>query len=180
MAVGWPLTSPFTYQWLRDGVPIAGDTSASYLVQAADVGHALACEVTATNEAGHASARSNPVVVALPVVTLSSSKIAVSGGSARVPIVCANATCKGTIEISGQVKGKGKKKKTVTLVKGSYSLAAGKKATISVRLTAAGKSALAGAKGHRLSGKAAVTVTSGTTLRKSVVLSESSGKGKHK
>lgn len=179
LAVGWPLTSPFTYQWLRDGLPIAGDTSTSYLVQAADVGHALACEVMATNDAGHASARSNPVVVALPVVTVSSSKIAVSGGSARVPIACANATCKGTIEISGQVKGKGKKKKTVTLVKGSYSLAAGKKATVSVRLTAAGKSALAAAKRHRLSGKATVTVTSGTTLRKSVVLSESS-KGKHK
>lgn len=183
LSVGWPLTTPFSYQWLRDGAPIAGATSPAYTVQAADVGHALVCEVAATNVAGHTAARSAAVAVVLPAVTLSSSKIAVAGGSAKVPIVCANATCKGTIELTGQVavKGKGKKakKKTVTLAKGTYSLTAGKKATISVRVTAAGKSALAAAKGHRLSGKAAVTVTGGTTLKKSVVLSES-GKGKHK
>jgi hypothetical protein len=173
LAVGWPLTSPFSYQWLRDGAPIAGATSPAYTVQAADVGHSLVCEVTATNVAGRTSARSAAVTVLLPVVTLSSSKIAVSGGSARVPLACANATCAGTIELTAQVKGKGKKakKKTVVLAKGSYSLAAGKKATISVRLTAAGKNALAAAKG-RLSGTATVTVTSGTALKKSVVVSE--------
>jgi len=171
LAVGWPLTSPFVYQWLRDGVPITGATSAAYLVQAADVGHGLACEVSATNSAGHASARSNPVAVTLPAVTVSSAKIVVSGGSARGPIACANATCAGTIEVTGQVKHKGKKK-TVILAKGSYSLAAGKKATIIVRLTAAGKSALAKAKGHKLSAKASVTVTGGTTVKKSVALSK--------
>jgi protocatechuate 3,4-dioxygenase beta subunit len=184
LSAGWPLTSPFSYQWLRDGVPIAGATSPAYTVQATDVGHALVCEVTATNVAGHTAARSAAVAVVLPAVTLSSSKIAVSGGSAHVPIVCANATCKGTIELTGQVavksKGKKAKSKTVTLAKGSYSLAAGKKATISVRLTSAGKSALAAAKAHRLSGKAGVTVTSGATVKKSVVLSEAATKGKRK
>jgi hypothetical protein len=170
LTVGWPLRTPFTYQWLRDGVPIVGATTSAYIVQAADVGHGLACEVSATNDAGHASARSNPVAVTLPAVTLSSTKIVVSGGSARVPIACANATCAGTIELTGQVKHKGKKKKTVVLAKGSYSLAAGKKATITVRLTAGGKSALAKAKGHKLSAKASVTVTGGVTGKKSVVL----------
>jgi Carboxypeptidase regulatory-like domain len=169
LTVGWPLTTPFTYQWLRDGVPIAGATTSAYIVQAADVGHGLACEVSATNDAGHAGARSNPVAVTLPAVTLSSTKIVVSGGSARVPIACANATCAGKIELTGQVKHKGKKK-TVVLAKGSYSLAAGKKATITVRLTAGGKSALAKAKGHKLSGKAITTVTGGVTGKKSVVL----------
>jgi hypothetical protein len=174
LAVGWPLTSPFSYQWLREGAPIAGATSPAYTVQAADVGHSLVCEVTATNVAGRTSARSAALSVLLPVVTLSSSKISVSGGSARVPLACANATCAGTIELTAQVKGKGKKakKRTVIVAKGSYSLAAGKKATISVRLTAAGKSALASAKGHRLSGKGTVTVTSGTAVKKSVVVSE--------
>ena len=184
LSVGWPLTSPFSYQWLRDGAPIAGATSPAYTVQAADVGHALVCEVAATNVAGHIAARSAAVAVVLPAVTLSSSKIAVFGGSAKVPIACSNATCKGTIELTGQVtvKGKGKKakKKTVMLAKGSYSLAAGKKATISVRVTAAGKSALVAAKGHKLSGKAGVTVTGGTTVKKSVVLSEAAAKGKRK
>jgi hypothetical protein len=184
LAVGWPLTTPFAYQWLRDGGPIAGATTAAYVVQAVDVGHGLMCEVTATNDAGHASAKSNPVAVTLPAVTLSSTKIVVSGGSARVPIVCASATCAGTIELTAQIAakhGKGKKKakkKTVVLGKGSYSLAAGTKATIAVRLTAAGKSALAKAKRHKLSGKAGVSVTGGLTVQKSVVLSEAGKKKK--
>ncbi len=185
LAVGWPLTTPFAYQWQRDGGAIAGATSPAYLVQAADVGHSLACEVGATNYAGHASAKSNPLAVTLPAVTVSKAKIVVSGGSARVPIACANAACAGPIELTGQiaVKGKGKKKakkKTVVLGKGSYSLAAGKSATIVVRLAAAGKSALATAKGHKLSGKAGVTVTGGVTITKPVVLSEAAKKAKHK
>lgn len=184
LSAGWPLTSPFSYQWLRDGAPIAGATAPAYTVQAADVGHALVCEVTAINVAGRTSARSSSLAVTLPAVTLSSSKVAVSGGSAKVPIACANATCTGTIELVGQVtiksKGKKAKRKTVTLAKGSYSLAAGKKATISVRLTSVGKSALAATKAHKLSCKAGVTVTSGATVKKSVVLSEARTKGKRK
>jgi hypothetical protein len=38
---GWPLTSPFAYQWQREGAAIAGATSPAYLVQTADVGHSL-------------------------------------------------------------------------------------------------------------------------------------------
>jgi Carboxypeptidase regulatory-like domain len=181
LSVGWPLASPFAYQWLRDGGAIAGATSPAYLVQAADVGHGLACEVGATNYAGHASAKSNPLAVTLPAVTVSSAKLVVSGGSARVPVACANAACAGTIELTGQiaVKGKGKKKakkQTVVLGKGSYSLAAGKSATIVVRLTAAGKNALAKAKGHKLSGNAGATVAGGLTVTKPVVLSEAAKK----
>jgi Carboxypeptidase regulatory-like domain len=173
LAVGWPLTTPFTYQWLRDGGVIAGATSAAYVVQAADVGHGLACEVSATNGAGHASAKSNQVAVTLPAVTVSSTKILVSGGSVRVPIACANATCAGTIELTEQVvvKHRKGKKKTVLLAKGSYSLAAGKSEALAVRMTAAGKGALARAKRHRLSGKVSVSVTGGVTVQKSVVVS---------
>jgi hypothetical protein len=186
LMVGWPLTTPFAYQWLRDGGAIAGATSAAYLVQSTDVGHTLACEVAASNDAGHTSARSNPVTVTLPAVKVSSAKIVVSGSSARVPIACANAACAGTIEVIGQAPGKGHKgkkasaKKTVVLAKGSYSLAAGKSATIVVRLTAAGKSALAKAKGHKLSARAVVTVIGGTTVKKSVALSQAGKKSKHK
>jgi hypothetical protein len=36
------------YQWLLDGGPIAGATGASYTPTAAQAGHALSCEVTAT------------------------------------------------------------------------------------------------------------------------------------
>lgn len=37
----------FAYVWLRDGVPIAGQTAAAYVVRAVDEGHSIACEVTA-------------------------------------------------------------------------------------------------------------------------------------
>ncbi len=184
LSVGWPLSSPFSYQWLRDGAPVGGATSSAYVIPAADVGHALVCEVTASNVAGHTSARSAAVVVTAPAVTLSNSRLVVSGGSARVPIACANATCRGTIEIVGQVTVKGKdkkaKKKTAMLAKGSYTLPAGTKATVFVRLTSIGKSALAAAKAHKLSAKAGVTVASGTTVMKSVVLREAPTKGKRK
>lgn len=48
----WTPADPETwsYQWLRDGVPIAGATGPTYLVQPADVGHALAPHVTGERE----------------------------------------------------------------------------------------------------------------------------------
>jgi hypothetical protein len=192
LSVGWPFTTPFAYQWLRDGSAIAGSTSNAYLVQAADLGHGLVCEVTATNAAGHASAKSNSLAIPLPVpvITVSSAKLTVSGGAARVPIACAAAaTCTGTVELTQQVTvkghGKGKKKtkakkKTVVLGKVSYSLAAGKSATLVVRLTGAGKGALGKAKGHRLSAKLLASVTGGASVTKPVVLSQAKPKGKHK
>src|SRR5207248_2546691 len=36
------------YQWLRDGAPIAGQTSQSYTPVAGDVGHQLSCTITVT------------------------------------------------------------------------------------------------------------------------------------
>ena len=73
------------------------------------------------------------------------------------------------------------KQQTVVLAKGSYSLAAGNSTTIVVRLTAAGERALTGAKAHRLSVKAVVTVTGGPTVKSSLVLSEAPpAKRRHK
>jgi hypothetical protein len=46
----------YAYQWLRDFEPIPGATSSSYTVAAGDVGHGLACQVTATNAAGSSQA----------------------------------------------------------------------------------------------------------------------------
>jgi hypothetical protein len=46
----------FTYQWYRAGVPIAGATSNTYLVQVGDEGQTLTCVVTASNGAGPAGA----------------------------------------------------------------------------------------------------------------------------
>ena len=52
----------FAYAWLRDGTPIAaaGDT---HIVSSADVGHRVACQVTATNQTGSVSAPSAPLSI---------------------------------------------------------------------------------------------------------------------
>ena len=39
-ATAWGGVPTFTYAWLRDGAPIAGAAGATYLVSAADGGHA--------------------------------------------------------------------------------------------------------------------------------------------
>ncbi len=188
----------FTDTWLRNGSAIAGATATTYVVQAADQGTGVACKVTATNKHGSTSAVSNTLIVPVPpppppppstpLVELPGSKLVVSGPSVRVPLLCVGATCTGTIELSGQVVVKHRKgrrtiskKRIVVLAKGSYSLAAGSSATIAVRLTAAGRSALAGAKGHKLPVKAVVTVTGGPAVKDSLVLSEAPpAKRRHK
>jgi uncharacterized protein (DUF2141 family) len=42
----------YTYAWLREGTPIAGQTGSTYVVQSADVGHSISCQVTAGNAGG--------------------------------------------------------------------------------------------------------------------------------
>ena len=55
----------FSYQWLRDGVAIAGQTTSSHIIVAADQGgHELSCAVVATTGAGASTpSTSNYVVV---------------------------------------------------------------------------------------------------------------------
>lgn len=62
-------TPTLSYQWRRDSVSIGGATGSKYTIEAADVGHALTCVVTAGNGVGRASATSAAV------------HIPVSGGS---------------------------------------------------------------------------------------------------
>jgi hypothetical protein len=182
LSVGWPLVTPFTYQWLRDGAAIPGATSATYIVQAADLGHGLVCEVTATIEAGKASAKSNPLAVAVPIPVIaikgSVSKLVVSKNTTKVGIACANASCVGSAQVVERIvvkRRKGKKtitkKETIVLAQGAYSLAAGKAATITLKVTAAGKKKLARAKRHRVSAKLVVAVKGGKQLEKAVQLS---------
>jgi hypothetical protein len=55
----------YTYQWLRDNVAIAGQTTSSHTIVAADQGgHELSCNVVATTAAGASTpSQSNFVVV---------------------------------------------------------------------------------------------------------------------
>jgi Carboxypeptidase regulatory-like domain len=176
LAVGWPLPGTFSYQWLRDGAPIAGATTDAYIGLPTDVGHALVCEVTATNGAGRASARSSALAITKPVplVETTASKLVVSKGATKVKVSCASASCVGSAEVKISVKhGKGRKSKriTVVLAKGPYSLAVGKTGTVTLRLSASGKKQLAQAHHHRMSAKLVVTVTGGKKIEKTVLIS---------
>jgi hypothetical protein len=55
-----------TYAWLRNGAAIAGATSASYTLTTADLGRAVACRITATNDAGSGDATSEALIVSNP------------------------------------------------------------------------------------------------------------------
>lgn len=56
-------TPTISYQWQRDGAAIGGATGSNYTVEAADIGHALTCVVTADNSVGKTSAISAAVHV---------------------------------------------------------------------------------------------------------------------
>jgi len=166
---GWPLMTPFGYQWLREGSAISGASSASYMVQSADEGHSLACEVTATNAAGHEASKSSSVSVPVPAVTDLTSRLVFVKDTAKVSIACANAVCAGTAEVTARVGAKHGRKRTVVIAKGSYSLAAGTHGTVALRLTGPGAKAMLAARHRTLSGKLTISVKVGTTLARSVV-----------
>jgi hypothetical protein len=54
----------YAYQWLRNGANIAGATASTYVLQAADSGTNVSCQVTATNPAGSTVANSNAIACA--------------------------------------------------------------------------------------------------------------------
>ena len=59
----------YTYQWYRDGTPLAGATSATYTVQTIDEGTTLTCVVIAANSTGSSQpATSGGLAIAVPVV----------------------------------------------------------------------------------------------------------------
>jgi hypothetical protein len=70
-------------QWLSDGAAVEGAVAASYVPGPADDGRAVACRVTASNEAGAAEAVTEPVVVtyAAPVVTGALADVSYTEGS---------------------------------------------------------------------------------------------------
>jgi Ca2+-binding RTX toxin-like protein len=65
----WQDAESFAYRWNRDGSPIPGGSSPTYVVPPGDAGHLLTCTVTATGDGGSTSATSLAVRVASPAPT---------------------------------------------------------------------------------------------------------------
>lgn len=78
----------FSYQWLRDGAPIAKATSASYPVVAADQGRTLSVQVTAASDDAATSATSAPVTVRVAslAVAVPSKVLATTKDSLKVTV----------------------------------------------------------------------------------------------
>jgi len=185
----WSGVTPIKYsvQWLRDGSSIGSASGSTYVVQSEDQGHALSCEVTATNTSGHSSAKSATVSVPSPPppppppiakVSFSPSTLVVFKGSTRVRITCSFAPCTGVVELIEQIitrHHKGNKtvvrKTTLILGKGAYALPAGGSGTFVITLNKLGKRKLAGARHHRLSVVLLGSVSGGKSAKATVQLS---------
>ncbi len=181
----WSANPPpsFAYVWLRDGTPIPSATQGAYTVQGADAGHGLSCEVEATSRVGARKgvgrALSSPVGIVEgspvtaagssgaaksaassgPVVALGASKIHISKqDTAQVRIRCERARCQGLLELVAQTPGR------VILAKGSFALAKGQSATVTLRLTRAGVKRLRHIGAHRLAVRLTALVHAGKTV----------------
>lgn len=60
----WDRATEFDYQWLRDGVPIAGANGETYLVTAEDENHHISASVTAKNGAFSTVANASALFIA--------------------------------------------------------------------------------------------------------------------
>jgi Carboxypeptidase regulatory-like domain len=137
-----------TYQWLRNGVAIAGQTSALYTVQSADEGMGVSCQVTASNAAGSTAATSSAVQVPKPGVAVFV-KASVKGAKASITLRCTGASpCAGVLKLIVKLSARGAhgkhKGKTRKLVIGtaSFSIAVGKRVTLRVHLSGSGRKLL--------------------------------------
>jgi hypothetical protein len=61
-------TTPFTWQWLKNGVAIAGATNASYTVASAATTDSGTYRARATNSAGNAESNALTINVVVPVI----------------------------------------------------------------------------------------------------------------
>jgi hypothetical protein len=80
-------TGPFTYQWLRNGVVIAGATSQTYMIASVAAADAGAYSVRVSNGAGTATSAGATLSVLTPVVFSthpSSADINIVGGTTRI------------------------------------------------------------------------------------------------
>jgi hypothetical protein len=95
-------TSPFTYQWKKDGMSISGATSSTHLISSTSTSDVGSYTVVVTNSAGSATSNAATLTVAAavvaPTITTQPNAASVqSGGSASFSVVAS-----GTVPLSYQ------------------------------------------------------------------------------
>jgi Carboxypeptidase regulatory-like domain len=147
----------FTYQWLRNGAAIAGQTEPTYTVQSADEGTSLSCQVTAGSTAGPVAASSAALPVPKPAAGIASvAAVSIKQATVSITLSCSGASaCMGTLQLVTKftVKvGRHKKLETRSVVIGtaSFSLALGARATLHVHLSSEGQKLLHAARSKGL------------------------------
>jgi hypothetical protein len=93
--------SRFTFQWNRNGAPIAGATSAGYVVSSADQGDQLTCTVTAFNNFGQGSATSAAVGVPVPASMISAPFNVVVPAITGTPLPGSRLSCSNGVWLEG-------------------------------------------------------------------------------
>jgi len=97
----------FAYQWLRDGIPVSGATGARLLLGAADLGHRMSVQVTATRDGAAPgttlSAATAPVTKSAAKVKLGIADPTPVAGS-RTKVTIRVTTAPSTVEPTGRVK----------------------------------------------------------------------------
>ena len=157
----WTGTDPitYTYEWLRcdmNCAPIAGATASSYTLTAADVNATVQALVIAMNDGGSTGAASNLVGPVGPSV---SQIVAALTGVLSPRTTISALLRRGGYAFSFKAPAPGAL--SVTWTAGKQTIAAGHvnftgtgRKTFTVRLTASGRGALAGAKAVRLTAQA--------------------------
>lgn len=179
-----------TYAWLSNGSVIAGQTGATYAVQASDQGQSITCQATASNAAGSAVASSNALAIPAPVTppppapkpgtAVAAAKATVKSGIAQLTLSCTGGgACKGQVKLTLTIKGPKRhgKRKTTTVKVGeaSFSIVAGGHQMLSIHLTSKAKNLLAKAGKHGLK-----VQIGGSDLKARQVVLTQAATGKHK
>jgi hypothetical protein len=160
-----------SYVWLRDLIPIAGETGSVYPVKGQDAGHHLQCQVTATNGGGPATAKSAFVTIPVQGVPVAAGETSVglaraSAGRVLVPVACSTQAAEGCriavrLSVVEALSGRritavaagprpsrphtaAVRRLTVTVGYTRVSLPAGQHRTIAVALSTTGRRLLAG------------------------------------
>jgi hypothetical protein len=174
-ATGTSVTYAYTAAGTYEVTLHSADTLGNVTSTSGKVTIAPAPATTTPSPSAPTPAGPDTSTVTTPLVTLMASEFVLAGSSAPVGVECQAAACRGSIELTVQVpeNGKGKTaadhKATLILATGSFSLTEGKRGTVVLHLTAAGRKRFAHASmRHPIAAKLTLSVQGGKTATRLV------------